>query len=75
MLDVLEKCKLKRMQQMSVLSETWNIIEMWQGIGSFQNFLYSPELCKNWKMALSDLSKSGMHTKKVGRSLTYITGK
>jgi len=38
-------------------------MEMWQGIGLFQNFPYSPELRTNWKKALSEFSKSGMHTK------------
>jgi hypothetical protein len=51
-------------------------MEMWQDIGLFQTFHYSPELCENWKMALSDLWKSGMHPKKeVERLLTSIPGK
>jgi hypothetical protein len=72
MLDLLENCKFKRMRQVSVLSETWNIMEMWQGIGLFQTFSYSPELGKNWKIALSVLSMSVMHTKKKSRKTVNI---
>jgi len=69
MLDVLEKCKFKRIEEVSGLSETWNIMEMWQITGLFQTLRYSPELCKNWKIVLTRLSKSGTHTKNSRKTI------